>query len=414
MQQAVAMAARTGALAPVQQMPPQSHGHSRTGGADAQAAQGRSEVLAFLKRAGAEQYMTHFLRSGFDDMETLKSAEDADLKDLGMPPGLVARVRKQLLELSGSGASVAYDANHPVVCFLEDIGLGQYIETIMSNGFDDMDVLCEVEDMDLRDLGIPRGHALKLQKRLREHQLNSYQPIETYVPPPRAGRPGLIAGYQAAPQAVSNQVRSKYVPPVPLSSLPTEQMKSAVEQSWEQVQAMGTSAVGEILYRHLFAIMPEAVQLFPSHVRNKYREWSSDEVGDESNVFHSPALRKLFSKFINAVGCAVAGLHDNTKLVAMLLQLGQRHVHYGVHEAHFEAMGKAFTLTLRDILGPAFTKDVEDAWSMAYTFMTSIMVQGLRIGRAGPKEGMECTVSTASTLPGSEAARGADAPRVAD
>mmetsp|Transcript_115822 Transcript_115822/g.227180 ORF Transcript_115822/g.227180 Transcript_115822/m.227180 type:complete len:192 (+) Transcript_115822:1-576(+) len=191
-------------------------------------------------------------------------------------------------------------------------------------------------------------------------------------------------------------------------------MKSAVERSWEHVQVMGTFAVGEILYRHLFIVMPSAVQLFPSHVRTKYREWSSDEVGDESNVFDSPALRKLFSKFINAVGCAVAGLHDNSKLVAMLLQLGQRHVNYGVHEAHFQALSKAFSLTLREILGAAFTKDVEDAWAMAYSFMTSIMLQGLRMGSSGHCEPIECTRSTASTMQASDSAPAAESPEGAE
>jgi len=110
----------------------------------------------------------------------------------------------------------------------------------------------------------------------------------------------------------------------------------------------------------------------------KYREWSPDEGNDESNVYESPALKKLFSKFVNAVGCAVAGLHDSSKLVPMLTQLGARHINYGVKEAHWQALGKAFTFTLRDILRESFTQEVEAAWTMAYTFMSSIMIEGLR------------------------------------
>jgi len=151
-----------------------------------------------------------------------------------------------------------------------------------------------------------------------------------------------------------------------------------VERSWEQVQSLGTYAVAEMLYRHTFSVMPEAIHLFPSHVRMKYREWSPDEARDESDIFDSPALRKLFSKFINAVGCAVAGLHDDTKLVPMLVQLGGRHSTYGVHASHFQALGKAFNLTLAEILGPDFTLEVERAWTMAYGFMSSIMLDGLR------------------------------------
>mmetsp|Transcript_37517 Transcript_37517/g.108381 ORF Transcript_37517/g.108381 Transcript_37517/m.108381 type:complete len:404 (+) Transcript_37517:69-1280(+) len=386
-------------------------GPRRAGGASADPAQDRVEVVAFLRRAGVEQHAARFLQSGFDDMETVKAAEDADLRDLGLLPVQVARVRRQLLEMRTPRG--AYDANHPVVRFLEDVGLGQYVDALMHNGFDDMEILCEVEDADLKDLGMPRGHALKLRKRLREHQLDSYQ--DSYqvarAPAPLAlqSRAGVRTVQQPSPQLRAPQRRSHHLPSAVMRSMPTEQMKSAVERSWEQVQAMGTFAVGEILYRHLFIIMPSAVQLFPSHVRTKYRDWSCDEVADESNVFDSPALRKLFSKFINAVGCAVAGLHDNSKLVAMLLQLGKRHMNYGVHEAHFEALGKAFTLTLREIMGVEFTKEVEDAWAMAYSFMTSIMLQGLRPSSAGHCEVMDCARSATSTVGASESARGAEA-----
>merc|ERR1719215_2417370 len=183
------------------------------------------------------------------------------------------------------------------------------------------------------------------------------------------GLRGAIAKKAAVP---------KQIPASALHAVPTEQMKSAVERSWEQVQALGTYTVGEILYRHTFMIMPEAIHLFPQEVRLKYREWSADEDIDESNVYESPALRKLFSKFVNAVGCAVVGLHDNSKLVPMLMQLGARHINYGVSEAHWETLGKAFKAALREILQESFTQEVEAAWAMAYTFMSSIMIEGLR------------------------------------
>jgi len=212
-----------------------------------------------------------------------------------------------------------------------------------------------------------------LKKRLREYQLGQYGQEERVHIQVASSHP------RQRPVAVRMPHQAMgHIPSIALQAMPSEMMKSTVEQSWEQVQVLGTYAVGEILYRHTFAIMPEAIHLFPSHVRMKYREWSPDEGQDESNVYESPALRKLFSKFVNAVGCAVAGLHDSSKLVPMLTQLGARHVNYGVNEAHWEALGKAFSVTLRDILREGYTQEVEAAWKMAYSFMSSIMIEGFR------------------------------------
>jgi len=220
-------------------------------------------------------------------------------------------------------------------------------------------------------LGIPRGHALRLRKRLREYQMQQYaeEPVHIHV---------VSRTRQQVMQVRTPARGGGQVPQAALHSMPTDQMKSMVQVSWEQVQQLGTYVVAEVLYRNTFEIMPEAIHVFPSHVRMKYREWSPDEGNDESNIFESPALRKLFSKFINAVGCAVVGLHDSSKLVPMLTQLGARHVNYGVNEAHWKALGKAFNVTLREILQEGFTAEAEQAWTMAYTFISSIMIEGLR------------------------------------
>jgi len=370
-----------------------------------------SAVVAFLRDAGLEQYATPLLRSGFDDLETLLAIEDADMKDLGIPACYIVRLRKKLQELQRqrTGSKGDIDVNHPVVAFLEDAGLTQYAKLLLHSGFDDMDVLFDIEDTDMKDLGLPRGHAIKLKKKLREFQLQQYaqeDPMQMYV---------AASHHQVVQIRTPQQRRSPaQIPASALHSVPTEQMKSAVEQSWEQVQALGTYTVGEILYRHTFVVMPEAIHLFPSEVRMKYREWSPDEGNDESNVYESPALRKLFSKFVNAVGCAVAGLHDSSKLVPMLTQLGARHINYGVKEAHWQALGKAFTFTLRDILQESFTQEVEAAWTMAYTFMSSIMIEGLRGAIAARDGGRPSELAEKVSLSGDSTSHGSGASDLAE
>jgi len=249
--------------------------------------------------------------------------------------------------------NVQIDEDDPVVRFLREIGLSQYTEALLQSGFDEMETLRDIEDADMVDIGIPRGHAVKLKKRLRELQ----GPAVEVEPPP-------------LPESVAST----------RCMLPTDKMKTAVEQSWEQVQTLGSEAVAELLYRSLFELTPETMQLFPQDVRYRYRDWSADESVDESDLMRSPAMRKIFAKVVNAVGTAVAGLQDLSKLVPMLTQLGARHFTYGVKEEYFHLMGKALVRALQEALGDLFTLEVEFAWTMVYGFVSSIMISGMQAG----------------------------------
>jgi len=283
------------------------------------------------------------------------------------------------------------------VAFLEDNGLVQYAHNLLQNGFDEMEILLDMDDLDMKDVGIPRGHALKLKKRLHEFQLQqseqdqpeflqsaNQRTLQQLQSPPPA--------YRSLPAAVSAPVACRPTTAgrgsgaaVMTHALPSEQAKSAVAQSWEQVQILGTFAVGELLYRHTFALAPQVVELFPREVRAKYRVWSEGEEinddEDESSAWESKALLNLFAKVVNAVGCTVAGLHDFTKLVPMLTKLGARHVGYRVAEPYWPVLGKALDLTLSEILREAYTQEVQSAWTMVYGFMSSIMIEGLRAAK---------------------------------
>ena len=59
----------------------------------------------------------------------------------------------------------------------------------------------------------------------------------------------------------------------------------------------------------------KAKALFPISVRLRYKDWDTDEEETEDPE-ESPALRKLWAKFITVVGSAVAGMQDTEKLGA--------------------------------------------------------------------------------------------------
>jgi len=71
----------------------------------AAGAQGKSSeeeenhpVVAFLRGVGLGQYARSLLKNGWDEMDILLLIEDADMKDLGMKPGHVLKLKKKLKE----------------------------------------------------------------------------------------------------------------------------------------------------------------------------------------------------------------------------------------------------------------------------------------------------------------------------
>jgi len=343
---------------------PQKHAQDMPTGADREKCQ---ELMTFLRNIGLLHCADLLLRNGFDDLETLVEMTGADMKDMGIPAHDAARLRKSLQHFFGPASEV--DEGNPVAVFLQESGLEQYVGVLVRNGFDDMETLLEIQDSDMRDLGLPRGHALKLAKRLREFQPPPPAAVEAHLPPVPP-----TTTYQSAAAATGRPSKRS------LQGLPaTEAQSSAVQRSWERVEHLGSNVLGEKLYKHVFRVAPQTMELFPPEVRYKYRDWSADEDGaEEGDLLASPALRKLFGKVINAVGVSVAGLRQPSQMVPMLTQLGARHISYGVDEGYWKVLGEGLILTLQECLGADFTPEVKLAWTLVYGFISAVMIEGLR------------------------------------
>merc|ERR1712203_537015 len=278
----------------------------------------------------------------------------------------------------------------------EECGLGKYSSVLLSSGFEEMETLLDIDDIDLKDLGFPRGHALKLKRHLREYETNLYaeEAQQSVTAEPSAMAKGLTSSSVASPPKAALASR-----PAPCLEA-SETMKGDVVRSWDMIQELGTNAVGEHIYRVFFDMAPEAVDRFPAHVRSKYREWTADESDDEADLKNSAALRKLFAKVLNAIGCVVAGLQDASKLVPLLTSLGGRHIVYNKNEAFWPTLGKAVNITLAELLGDAFTPEVENAWNVVYGFTSSIMISGLKQAKEAARvralQDSDCDVSLIS------------------
>ena len=110
----------------------------------------------------------------------------------------------------------------------------------------------------------------------------------------------------------------------------------------------------------------------------------ADEVADRfyRRLFElDPMLRPMFrsdikqqgQKLMAVLALAVRGLSKPETIVDAVQRLGQRHAGYGVQAQHYATVGEALLSTLAEVFGPAFTDEVQAAWTAAYTLLATIM-----------------------------------------
>lgn len=211
-------------------------------------------------------------------------------------------------------------------------------------------------------------------------------------------------GPKVSPKAVAP---ARPTLPQALGVVPSKKAILTVQQSWLAVKELGIANVGEILYKHLFRIAPETKKLFPLSVRMRYREWTTSVEEVEDDFENSPALRNLFAKVVEAVGTAVAGLHNISRLVFELNALGMRHINYNMQEEYFAFGGQALVLTLQDGLGKSLSEEVKQAWISVYEFISANIISGLRF--AHEKENLLKKIQLDSHKEGSSWSTGASA-----
>jgi hemoglobin-like flavoprotein len=132
---------------------------------------------------------------------------------------------------------------------------------------------------------------------------------------------------------------------------PTEKDRALVIKTFDQVVPIAGLAA-DLFYDRLFEIAPALRPLFPEDMRDQ--------------------KRKLFVM----IATAVQGLRDLDRLLPLVKALGARHAGYGVKPEHYAIVGQALIWTLARGLGPAFTPQVEWAWTRVYAVLATVMQQG--------------------------------------
>ena len=109
---------------------------------------------------------------------------------------------------------------------------------------------------------------------------------------------------------------------------------------------------GKLFYQRLFEIAPETRSMFKTDI-NAQAE-----------------------KLMSTLGLMIANLQEAPTLIAMLENLGRKHVAYKVKEEHYAKVGAALLWTLESMLGDAFTAEAKTAWSDLYETASNVMRGG--------------------------------------
>lgn len=131
-----------------------------------------------------------------------------------------------------------------------------------------------------------------------------------------------------------------------------------VQESFKAVAPIAETAA-ELFYTRLFEIAPEVEPLF-----------------DTSD------MAAQGKKLMQTLAVAVKGLSDLPSIVPIVQQLGVKHINYGVETSHFSAVGDALLWTLEQGLGAQWSPALLEAWSEAYTLLSTTMIDAMEEARS--------------------------------
>lgn len=137
----------------------------------------------------------------------------------------------------------------------------------------------------------------------------------------------------------------------------TPEQKQLVRDSWSKVVPIQETAA-ELFYGRLFEVYPEVKPYFKGDMKEQGR------------------------KLMAMLGTAVNGLDNLEALIEPLKASGKAHAGYGVKAEDYDKVADAFLWTLEKGLGDAFTAQVKEAWTVTYTTVASVMIEGAGYAQA--------------------------------
>lgn len=133
----------------------------------------------------------------------------------------------------------------------------------------------------------------------------------------------------------------------------TPRQIALVQQTFTQIEPVAEQTAA-MFYDRLFVLEPELKPLFKSDIHDQGR------------------------KLMQVIGTAVHNLHRLEDVEPAVQALGRRHARYGVREVHYGLIAVALLWAIERGLGPAFTHEVQEAWTVAYMTLARTMKTAMR------------------------------------
>eukprot|EP00339_Tiarina_fusa_P021707 CAMPEP_0117047462 /NCGR_PEP_ID=MMETSP0472-20121206/32804_1 /TAXON_ID=693140 ORGANISM="Tiarina fusus, Strain LIS" /NCGR_SAMPLE_ID=MMETSP0472 /ASSEMBLY_ACC=CAM_ASM_000603 /LENGTH=651 /DNA_ID=CAMNT_0004760179 /DNA_START=106 /DNA_END=2061 /DNA_ORIENTATION=- len=127
---------------------------------------------------------------------------------------------------------------------------------------------------------------------------------------------------------------------------------------------------GVILFQHLFSKCPETKVLFGFPV--DIDPYSETLLQSKRFSIHASFLMEMMEKTVGILG------EDDETLTTSLIELGQRHVSFGVKGEYFPFMTNALIYMLKELLGADFSTDDEQAFEHVMAMLIADMIRGQR------------------------------------
>ena len=148
---------------------------------------------------------------------------------------------------------------------------------------------------------------------------------------------------------------------------------SNVIDTWEKIRRIKDyeKLVGSQLFQRFFAEEPQAKVIFGM---SESMDTNSDE------ILKNPRFVKHAVYFIQMIDRALGMLGPNTEILTeIMLDLGEKHVRYGVKPEYFASMGRALIHAVASNLDKEnFTEEIKADWHEGYGALSYDMIRGQR------------------------------------
>jgi hemoglobin-like flavoprotein len=95
---------------------------------------------------------------------------------------------------------------------------------------------------------------------------------------------------------------------------------------------------------------------------------------DAKPLFRAGGQARQAEMLTGALVAVLDHLEDAPWLASTLGELGTKHVGYGVKPEMYDWVGASLLATLAEVAGPAWTPELEAAWTEAYGAIVSLML----------------------------------------